>query len=45
MNILASGSAGFIGANFVFDWLDQTSDPVVNLDKVTYTGNLKTLAP
>ena len=45
MKILASGGAGFIGANFVLDWLAQTSDPVINLDKVTYAGNLETVAP
>ena len=45
MNILAFGGAGFIGANFVLDWLAQTSDPVINLNKVTYAGNLETLAP
>ena len=45
MTILVTGGAGFIGANFVLDWLAQTSDPVINLDKVTYAGNLEILAP
>ena len=45
MTILVTGGAGFIGANFVLDWLAQTSEPVINLDKVTYAGNLETLAP
>lgn len=42
--ILVTGGAGFIGANFVLDWLAQTGEPVVNLDKLTYAGNLETLA-
>ena len=44
--ILKTGGAGFIGANFVLDWLAQTGEPVVNLDKapLTYAGNLENLA-
>jgi dTDP-glucose 4,6-dehydratase len=42
--ILVTGGAGFIGANFVLDWLSQSDEPVVNLDKLTYAGNLETLA-
>jgi dTDP-glucose 4,6-dehydratase len=42
--ILVTGGAGFIGANFVLDWLAQHDEPVVNLDKLTYAGNLETLA-
>ena len=42
--ILVTGAAGFIGANFVLDWLAQSAEPVVNLDKLTYAGNLETLA-
>ena len=42
--ILVTGGAGFIGANFVLDWLASISEPVVNLDKLTYAGNLETLA-
>ncbi len=45
MTILVTGGAGFIGANFVLDWLAQSDEPVVNLDKLTYAGNLETLAP
>ncbi len=45
MTILITGGAGFIGANFVLDWLAQSSEAVVNLDKLTYAGNLETLAP
>jgi len=42
--ILVTGGAGFIGSNFVLDWLDQSDEPVVNLDKLTYAGNLENLA-
>ena len=42
--ILVTGGAGFIGANFVLDWIAQGDEPVVNLDKLTYAGNLETLA-
>ena len=41
--ILVTGGAGFIGANFVLDWLDQTDEPVLNLDALTYAGNLESL--
>jgi dTDP-glucose 4,6-dehydratase len=41
--ILVTGGAGFIGANFVLDWLDASDEPVLNLDKLTYAGNLRTL--
>jgi dTDP-glucose 4,6-dehydratase len=44
MTLLVTGGAGFIGANFVLDWLAQSSETVVNLDKLTYAGNLETLA-
>ena len=42
--ILVTGGAGFIGANFVLEWLAASSEPVVNLDKLTYAGNLETLS-
>lgn len=42
--ILVTGGAGFIGANFVLDWLAQCDEPVLNLDKLTYAGNLDNLA-
>lgn len=42
--ILITGGAGFIGSNFVLDWLAQSDEPVVNLDKLTYAGNLKNLS-
>ncbi|PZU39070.1 MAG: dTDP-glucose 4,6-dehydratase, partial [Acidovorax sp.] len=41
--ILVTGGAGFIGANFVLDWLAVGDEPVVNLDKLTYAGNLHNL--
>ncbi len=37
--ILVTGGAGFIGSNFVLDWLKTSNEPVVNLDKLTYAGN------
>ena len=45
--ILVTGGAGFIGANFVLDWLANPAtgdEPVVNLDKLTYAGNRENLA-
>ncbi len=42
--ILVTGGAGFIGANFVLDWLAASAEPVLNLDKLTYAGNLENLA-
>jgi dTDP-glucose 4,6-dehydratase len=41
--ILVTGGAGFIGANFVLDWLAATGEPVLNLDKLTYAGNPENL--
>ena len=41
--ILVTGGAGFIGANFVLDWLASQGEAVVNLDKLTYAGNLHNL--
>lgn len=43
--ILVTGGAGFIGANFVLDWIRGPGTPVVNLDKLTYAGNRESLAP
>jgi dTDP-glucose 4,6-dehydratase len=43
--ILVTGGAGFIGANFVLDWFAAHDEPLVNLDKLTYAGNLSSLAP
>ena len=42
--ILVTGGAGFIGSNFVHDWLTSVGEPVLNLDKLTYAGNLANLA-
>ena len=42
--IMVTGAAGFIGSNFVLDWLGACDEPVVNLDKLTYAGNLANLA-
>lgn len=44
MTILVTGGAGFIGANFVLDWVAQTDEQVINLDKLTYAGNLENLS-
>jgi dTDP-glucose 4,6-dehydratase len=44
MSILVTGGAGFIGSNFVLDWLRDQDETVINLDKLTYAGNLENLA-
>ena len=44
MSILVTGGAGFIGANFVLDWLAETDETVINLDALTYAGNRENLA-
>jgi dTDP-glucose 4,6-dehydratase len=44
MTLLVTGGAGFIGSNFVLDWLAQSDEPVVNLDALTYAGNRQNLA-
>jgi dTDP-glucose 4,6-dehydratase len=41
--ILVTGGAGFIGANFVLDWLEHCGEPVLNLDLLTYAGNIQNL--
>ena len=43
MSLLVTGGAGFIGSNFVLDWLAQSDEPIINLDKLTYAGNLDNL--
>ncbi|GGF36871.1 dTDP-glucose 4,6-dehydratase [Youhaiella tibetensis] len=44
MTILVTGGAGFIGSNFILDWFEQGPEPVLNIDKLTYAGNLQNLA-
>jgi dTDP-glucose 4,6-dehydratase len=44
MSILVTGGAGFIGSNFILDWLNQSNEQIINLDKLTYAGNLENLA-
>lgn len=42
--ILVTGGAGFIGSNFVLNWLATSNEPIVNIDKLTYAGNMQNLA-
>ena len=42
--LLITGAAGFIGANFVLDWFKESDEEVINLDSLTYAGNLQNLA-
>ena len=44
MTLLVTGGAGFIGSNFVLDWLAASDETIVNLDKLTYAGNVHNLA-
>jgi dTDP-glucose 4,6-dehydratase len=44
MAIIVTGGAGFIGANFVLDWFTQSEEAVINIDKLTYAGNLESLS-
>lgn len=44
MSIVVTGGAGFIGSNFVLEWLRTSDEPVINLDQLTYAGNLENLA-
>lgn len=44
MTLLVTGGAGFIGSNFVLDWLAASNEPIVTLDALTYAGNLGNLA-
>ena len=41
MSILVTGAAGFIGSNFVLNWLEKNKEKVIALDKLTYAGNLR----
>ena len=44
MTVLVTGGAGFIGSNFVLEWLALNNEPVINLDALTYAGNQQSLA-
>jgi len=44
VTILVTGGAGFIGSNYVLDWFEQSDEPLINVDKLTYAGNLESLA-
>jgi dTDP-glucose 4,6-dehydratase len=44
MSIIVTGAAGFIGSNFVLDWLSQSEEEVISLDLLTYAGNLESLS-
>ena len=44
MTVLVTGGAGFIGSNFVLDWLARSDEPVLNLDALTYAGNMENFA-
>jgi dTDP-glucose 4,6-dehydratase len=43
MTVLVTGGAGFIGSNFVLDWIGLNNEPIINLDNLTYAGNLQNL--
>ena len=43
--ILVTGGAGFIGSNFVLDWVNKDADTLINLDLLTYAGNINNLEP
>ena len=43
MTIMVTGGAGFIGSNFIIEWLSKHNEPLINVDKLTYAGNLQNL--
>lgn len=43
MTIIVTGAAGFIGSNFILNWLSKNKETIINLDKLTYAGNLENL--
>ena len=44
MSVIVTGGAGFIGSNFILNWIENNSEKVVNFDALTYAGNLENLA-
>ena len=44
MTVLVTGGAGLIGSHYILDWLAQSDEAIVNLDKLTYAGNVENLA-
>ena len=42
--VIITGGAGFIGSNLVHYWIEKMTEPVINVDKLTYAGNLQSLA-
>ena len=43
MTIIVTGAAGFIGSNYVLNWISEKNEKVIALDKLTYAGNLENL--
>ena len=43
MSLIITGGAGFIGSNFIIEWLSKINEKIINLDKLTYAGNIKNL--
>jgi dTDP-glucose 4,6-dehydratase len=43
MTILVTGGSGFIGSNFIIDWIEQSKEKIINVDKLTYAGNKENL--
>jgi dTDP-glucose 4,6-dehydratase len=43
VTILVTGAAGFIGSNFILNWLSHSDEKIIALDKLTYAGNLENL--
>ena len=43
MSIIVTGGAGFIGSNFILDWVKKSDEIVINIDSLTYSGNKKNL--
>ena len=43
MTVIVTGAAGFIGSNFILNWLSEKSEKIIAFDKLTYAGNLENL--